>query len=330
MPNYKIIKMTNMSPMHIGLGRDSYDVSAGTLHSDTITAALAAIRAVQGKTEDLKQFLESFALSSAFPYCGDMLFLPKPSGRLNVTVSGLDEKDYRKLLKKVKFIAHTLWTRIVSGDAVEVNRLQLHGEYLLEQPTPSFEPPMKSVINQRVAVPRTDGEDAKPFAFEWTFFRPKCGLFCLLDAPQTIADEVVSLFEELGEQGLGSDRNVGGGHFGVNTESELEIPQIEGANSTMALSMFIPQQDEVESLNVGSSRFQLAKRGGFIAGSSLDSVRHLRKNAIHMFTAGSVFNCVETLKGKVVDLRPQWKDGDLHPVYRSGKALSINIKTSWL
>ena len=287
MPNYKIIKMTNMSPMHIGLGRDSYDVSAGALYSDTLTAALASLRALRGKDGDLKQFLESFALSSAFPYCGDTLFLPKPSGRINVEVEGIEKAE------------------------------------------DNFLSPMVSMINQRVAVPREDCKNADPFAFEWTYFRKDCGLYCLLDASSDVASEVEDLFNELGEQGIGSDRNVGGGHFGVDAKGNFEMPDMADANGTMLLSMYIPTEQELTSLNVETSRYQLIKRGGYIAGSSNDNLRHLRKNAIYMFTAGSVFNGVAPIDGKVIDLRPAWKDSDLHPVYRSGRALSINIKTDW-
>ena len=330
MPNYKIIKMTNMSPMHIGLGRDSYDVSAGALHSDTLTAALASVRALRGKDGDLKQFLESFALSSAFPYCGDTLFLPKPSGRINVEVEGMEEKDYRKLLKKVTYVASTIWKKLINGDKLFIARDQLQGQYLIEKAEDNFLSPMVSMINQRVAVPREDCKNADPFAFEWTYSRKDCGLYCLLDASSDVASEVENLFYELGEQGIGSDRNVGGGHFGIDTTNTFEMPEVPDADGTMLLSMYIPAQHELAKLNVETSRYQLLKRGGYIAGSSSDNLRHLRKNTVHMFTAGSVFNCIEQLNGKVVDLRPQWKDGDLHPVYRSGKAFSINIKTDWL
>ena len=330
MLNYKIIKMTNMSPMHIGLGRDSYDVSAGALHSDTLTAALASVRALSGKDGDLKQFLESFALSSAFPYCGNTLFLPKPSGKINVEVEGMEEKDYRKLLKKVAYVASTLWQKLINGEKLLIARNQLQGQYLLEKPEDNFLSPMVSMINQRVSVPRKDNEDATPFAFEWTYFREGCGLYCLLDAESDVASEVEDLFNELGEQGIGSDRNVGGGHFGIDTTKTIEMPEVLDSDGTMLLSMYIPTGQELTKLNVETSRYQLLKRGGYIAGSSSDNLRHLRKNTVYMFTAGSVFNCVEHLNGKVVDLRPQWKDGDLHPVYRSGKALSINIKTDWL
>lgn len=335
MATLRLIRLTAMSPLHIGIGRDTYDVAAPALHSDTLSAALAAIRAVQGKVDDLQQFLDSFALSSAFPYAvkGDKttLFMPKPAGKLNVAVKGLEEKDYRKSLKKVKFIALPIWRQLVAGDALQVEQDQLHGAYLLDKADSEFTPPMKSVVSHRVAVPREDNKDAEPFAFEWTFFKDdeheKSGLFCLLHADSDeVADEVTELFSELGEQGIGSDRNVGGGHFNIATE-QFEFVNCAGANATMLLSSYIPTEEELTMLDVINSRYQLIKRGGFISGSNDDQWRHLRKNTIYMFTAGSTFNTLQPLKGKVVDLRPAWND-NLHHVWRSGKPLAINIKTT--
>ncbi len=330
MPDYRIIKMTHMSPMHIGLGRDSYDVSAGALHSDTLSAALASLRALRGHDDDLLHFLDSFALSTAFPYSGETYFMPKPIGKLAISVRGMEEREYRKQLKKIAYVSLPIWSMLAMGHTIVVERDQLHGRYLLDRPSSTFVAPMTSHIGQRVSVPREDDQNASPFAFEWTFFNQESGLYCLLDVNGSdIADEVIALFEELGEHGLGSDRNVGGGHFTVDASQTLSLPAVTDANAVMLLSMYIPQEDELATLNVSRSRYQLCRRGGYISGSSVDSLRHLRKNTVYMFTSGSLFNCTHSLCGKVVDLRPQWKDGNLHPVYRSGKAFSINIKTDW-
>lgn len=330
MPNYRIIKMTHLSPLHIGLGRDSYDVSAGVLHSDTLTAALASVRALRGQDDGLLQFLDSFALSTAFPFAGETYFLPKPIGKLDVSVRGQEERQYRKRLKKIAHIALPIWNELAMGHTVEVESDQIQGHYLLDKPSASFVAPMTSQLIQRVSVPREDSQDSEPFAFEWTFFNQGCGLYCLLETTSDdIANEVISLFEDLGEHGVGSDRNVGGGHFTVDASQTISLPDITDPNAVMLLSMYIPREEELAPLNIGMSRYQLARRGGYISGSTVDELRHLRKNTVYMFTAGSLFNSTPTLCGKVVDLRPQWKDGDLHPVYRSGKALTINIKTEW-
>lgn len=326
MAQFTVIKFTNMSPLHIGMGRDTYDVSDTTLQADTLTAALAAMRAQNGKSADVKEFLESFTLSSAFPYSGDTIFLPKATGKLAVTVKGRKEEEYRKRLKKVKYVALLLWLQLASGATIEVEEAQLQGEYLTDKASGEFKEFTKKVMTQRVMVSRA-GQDAVPFTFMWQFFAPGAGLYCLLQCnDEQRRQEIVALFRELGEQGVGSDRNVGGGHFGID-ESRLDLPAVEEANAIMTLSTFIPTRDEVSQLNLSVAKYQLLRRGGFMAGSENASLRHLRKNTVYMFAPGAVFPCAASVQGKVVDLKPRWNAPGLHPVYRSGRVMIFPIKT---
>ena len=314
-----------MSPMHIGLGRDSYDVAAPALHSDTIIAALAALKAQSGNADGIKALMEQVAVSSAFPYAGGELFLPKPCGRLAVTVRGKKEEQYRKKLKKVRFVSRELWQSLVAGNSVEVDENQLHGQFLLQTPVDSFTAPMVHATRQRVQV-GAEGEDAKPFTFDWTFFRPECGLYCLLDCPAEVLNEVKDLFALLGDEGIGSDRSVGGGHFEVEFHA-IGLKEVDGANATMLLSMCLPAEDDLKDIDLEVSRFEFVQRGGFMAGSSVDGYRHLRKKSIMMFAPGSVFAGVHTLSGKVENLCPDSVDGEVHPVFRGGRPICFPIKT---
>ena len=70
-----IIKFKNLTPLHIGTGKENYDFSSSVLHSDTLSAALASLRAQKGKSSDIESFLMSFAISSAFPYFGELLLV---------------------------------------------------------------------------------------------------------------------------------------------------------------------------------------------------------------------------------------------------------------
>lgn len=324
MSRYTIIKFTNMTPLHLGMGRDTYDVAAPMLHSDTIASALAAIRVIEGKKDGVKEFMESFAVSSAFPYAGTDFFLPKPCGRLAVSVKGKAPEAYRKMLKKVRFVATTLWERLAAGQHVEVEDSQIHGAYLLDRPNPDFKNPMTDTLNQRVMVPRSAG-DSKPFSFNWTFFGQGCGIYCIIKSDPETRKELLELFIKLGQYGIGSDRTVGGGHF-VAVPIEVELPDVKDGNATMLLSMYIPTKDEFLSLNLNESKFELVQRGGFMAGSSHDHLKHLRKNSISMFLPGSTFIGQCNLKGSVVDLRPEWNSSDMHHVYRSGRPVSLTIK----
>ena len=315
-----------MTPLHIGTGKENYDYSSSDLHSDTLSAALAAIKVQTSDGGNLKSFMESFVVSSAFPFVGERYFLPKPHGRIDVRVTDADEYIVRKKLKKLRFIEAGLWNNLITGEKLTIQSNQLKGSFLLSDSSDFNIPaPYKSQVNQRVSVPREDGKDAEPFFFEWTYFDANSGLYCLLDASEEVENELIQLFKQLGESGLGTDRNVGGGKFEVET-TKLSIGEVLSADSVMLLSLFIPTEEELHKLDLVHADYDLLKRGGYIAGSQESDFRHLWKKTIYMFNTGSVFPTTSFLEGKVVDLRPDWNDERMHPVFRSGKPFVVPIK----
>lgn len=323
--DYNVIKLTHLSPTHIGTGKENYDFSDQDLHSDTLSAALAAIRAQTGNDKEICNFLESFRISSAFPFKGNRYFLPRIAGRINVKVKGEDEHLYRKRLKGIRFIELPLWSRLANGETVEVENEQLQRDILVCG-TDEFSPVSKSGIVQRVSVPRFGEADAEPFFFEWKFYSPDSGLFCITDAAGDTLEELVSLFKKLGENGIGTDKNVGGGKFDVEVSTiSLEVP--EDGDKRALLSLYIPDPKELDNIDLSNSRYSMILRNGYIAGSSDTKFRHLRKKSVYMFNEGSVLQCASDISGKVVDLRPDWNDSSLHSVFRSGRAFSIPIIT---
>jgi CRISPR type III-A-associated RAMP protein Csm4 len=326
MSQYRIIKFTHLTSLHIGTGKENhYDFSASDLHSDTLSAALAALRAQQGKSNDTEAFLNSFTLSSAFPFWDNTFFLPKLQGKVPVTIAGKEENEYRKQLKKLKYIDIDLWNELASGKPLTVEVSQLHNDNFLLKVDSDFETPYKSQVNQRVSVPRAENQDAEPFFFNWTYYHPKSGLYCITDAQGEKFDEILSLFKLLGETGIGTDRNVGGGKFEVE-QSVLDLPDIPDANHTVLLSLYIPKEEEITQLNLHSSRYELLLRGGYLSGSEIEEFRHLRKRSIYMFNVGSLFSTTAALEGKTVDLKPEWNDDRMHSVYRSGRPFCLPVK----
>lgn len=320
-----IIKLKNISPIHIGTGNENYDFSSSWLHSDTISSALASIRVSYFGKNDVENFISSFAVSSMFPYIGDCYFLPKPQGRLNIT-SDAEEYTYRKKLKTINFIEKSLWQDVVSGKEIKIEEEQIQGGYLLPKNiVKQFEKPLLSQVNQRVAVPRGAG-DAEPFFFEWTYFREDAGLYCIVECAESMVKEIEELFKQLGEVGLGTDKNVGGGKFDVELLSMSIAQDAPSANRTMLLSLYIPTEEELQELNISESTYAIQQRGGYISGSVKDQIRHLRKKSVYMFDVGSVFNNTQKLQGKVVDLQPNYNSEDIHPVYRSGKPITVQIR----
>ena len=324
--SYHIIKLTFHTPLHIGLGKDNYDFSSSELHADALTAALASVRATNGKTEDLEKFLQSFTLSSAFPFHKEEYFLPKPVGRIPVKVKNQEETAYRKGLKGIKFIEKSIWEQMMKGEEVTVEQEQIQGDFLVNGKK-GFEKPYQHQISQRVAVCRNEDEDALPFFFDWTYFNQDCGFYCLTDAKGDLFSELVNLFSELGENGIGSDRNVGGGHFTVTTAT-LDLSVCSDAQHLMLLSPYIPTVEEHQKLNWTDSKFNMILRGGYMAGSNDECCRHLWKRSVYMVNEGSILTGIQQIKGKVVDLSPQetTEIKSPHPVYRSGRPFYLPVK----
>ena len=154
----------------------------------------------------------------------------------------------------------------------------------------------------------------------------KVTLTTLLRAFGLSSDEdILALFKQLGEVGLGTDKNIGGGKFEIEV-AQLSISEVNTANAIMLLSLFIPTEKELPRLNLPNSRYELLQRGGYIAGSQDVMFRHLRKKSVYMFNIGSVFSTTIPIRGRVIDLRPDWQDKQLHPVFRSGKPFVVPIK----
>lgn len=318
--------MYNLSPLHIGTGRENYDSSASELHSDTLSSALAAVGVETGMSGNVEDFLTSFSMSSAFPFYRDIFFLPKPQGLLNVVVEDAEESEFRKKLKKVKYVEQNLWKQIVTGATPCISKSQIQGVFIVPKDE-CIEPLSNSQVMQRVSVSRDGTKDAEPFYFEWNYFNKDAGLYCLTDAKEHVLKLISQLFVQLGENGIGTDKNIGGGKFEVEIANELfSFGEPKDAKRRMSLSLFIPTEDELDGLLDGSPRYSLLLRGGYMAGSSVEEFRHLRKKMVYAFGEGSVFETTKPLVGKLVDLRPDWNDIRIHPVYRSGRALTLKIK----
>lgn len=316
--------MCNISPIHIGTGRENYYMAASELHSDTISSALAATGAITGKCNDIKEFISSFVISSAFPFYGKYYFLPKIQGRLNISVRDAEEYEYRKKLKKIRYIETSLWSELASGKKLDINSSQIQGQFLVPDNV-ALGVIERSQITQRVKVSRTADKDSEPFFFDWHYFSKEAGLYCITDAKGECLNTILDLFTVLGETGFGTDKSVGGGKFDVETDA-LFYSEPHDANKSVLMSLYIPTEDELKEILNNNCSYSLILRGGYMAGSDNPEFRHLRKKMIYAFGTGSVFETSKNLVGRVVDLQPAWNDDKMHPVYRSGKALAFRIK----
>jgi CRISPR type III-A-associated RAMP protein Csm4 len=194
----------------------------------------------EGNSENIISFLDSFTLSDAFPFYKNRYFMPMIHGNKNISLEGKKEFEYRKKLKNIDYVDFVLWQKIILGEKITVNENQIQNNYLIAEPSENIII-YKSQVNQRVSVPRSDFQDASPFYFNWHYFHNEAGLFCLIDAKKDIMDEIVPLFKKLGECGIGTDKNIGGGKFEVETES-ISIDFPSDADQTLLLSVLFQRK----------------------------------------------------------------------------------------
>ncbi len=338
---YPIFKLHFLSPLHLSKGKDDYDASEQMLRSDKIKAAILADglllyneakRKVEGKGE-MENFLDDFFISSAYPFYKDEYFFPKPLCPIWFEMAAsLGEANQKKSIKKIQFIGQSLFQKILLGEVhhIEENEVLDNGKMISQQFANEKEPskiqPIKSFLQQRVAIPKYGSEeDSMPFYTERLFFRENAGLFFLVKegASEAVLKKLKGILSFIGDNGIGTDTSVGNGRFTVE-QSTVSLNIANNADAQMALSLYCPKDGELNNSMLAKSAYQLIKRGGWIASSPYVDNRTKRKKTVYMFTEGSVFPN-QKLVGEIHDLRPSV--AKQHPVYRDGRAIFIPLKT---
>lgn len=316
--------------LHLGQGTDFYDRSNSVLHSDTIYAALMSLAAQLGMDPSEQP---AYVLSSAFPYAerGEdnfEYFFPR------IVLPEIDYAEHdskpRKTLKNLKWLSQSLFEKSINGQSFprfEELKDQFVDGFLFDKVATMASLPFTKHVSQRVKVSRIEGEDALPYYVEGLFFKKGCGFFLLADCDQSTAQWLETMLKLLGESGIGTDRNVGYGHFDLERSSlGLNLPENPDAISN--LSLYIPQDKaELEGL-LGLSKLhvhRLIERGGWI---STEPFQTIRKHSISMFEVAGIYAPVADgvqLMGASIDLAPTGLGVD-HKVMRCGKAIFIPIK----
>ena len=110
-------------------------------------------------------------------------------------------------------------------------------------------------------------------------------------------DEIERIFNFIGENGFGKDKNTGKGHFKVESiEERIDLPEWENPNSFMTLSSFIPAKTDPTK-----GYYRVLKKHGKLGGMYAQG--NPFKRPLLMFQAGSVF-FDETVKSNYGSLLP--------------------------
>jgi CRISPR-associated protein Csm4 len=325
----EIAKLYFTSPLHLSKGKSVLDESFDVLHADTLKSALFVCALELGLTtgDDAKSFLESFTISSAFPFVEKELFFPKPEWISKTLTDSLAEDDKKKF-KKIHFIGQTSFEAMLDGTLNALDN-QCFKEIKYYTASPIIEnQPYKSETVQRVVVNRTGEEEPTTFYTERLYFTEGCGLYFIINVPDAKRDIINAALRLLGDNGIGSDKSVGNGQFEFKGFEPFDFKQAKDAKHQIAMSLYCPTEKEIkDEAFLNDSAYSLIKRGGYIANPDNFNHSTLRKKSIVMFTEGSVFPSSKILVGDVKDLKPDMPTVE-HSIWRDGRALFLpyNLK----
>lgn len=305
-----IVKLRFSAPVHFGEGRladSSYTCDAATLFSAFFIEAIRL-----GCSDNLMDAVQSgnFAISDAFPFIDNILYLPKPMmspGFLNKAKwhAGQDLRE-GKAYKELKYIP-----------------LDFYGDYFLGNLDPLFELECfelgVSSLQTKVNLSRKDKRDADPYHVGSYTFHENAGLYFIWEG----SFDFEPILEQLQFSGLGGKRTSGYGRFGYSILAEdpfgsMDMQVSESPNKVL-LATALPAEEELTDELLEGARYSLVRKGGFVQ-SATHSSSPQKKCDLHMFSAGSMF--YNTFKGKVFDVSAT---PNTHPVYRYGHALWLEV-----
>jgi CRISPR-associated protein Csm4 len=312
-------------------------------------AILSAWKMLDSNLAELYFQEPPFLLSSCFPFFEHQTpehhnspdchyFLPRPVMDKAVKLKP-QYLEFNKKIKKIEWLKLSIWEKVVKGDwnwnhdfCEKDKEYTIIENNLLLPKINNFPEHFKLFYNEenaRVAINRLTGQvaDGQLFDFARVHYREqetekqkiKTGLYFLanIDAKQQKIFEAALCL--LGDTGIGADRSSGHGLFNWDKEL-LEIQEPE--HIAMSLSLVSPNKEhDMQGDWLEGSAYDLAKRGGWIAGTSY------RKKTIRMFTEGSSFQ--KQLKGDVKDVTPDIeKDVDIekilnYRIYRDGRGFFV-------
>ena len=272
------------------------------LRSDTLFGLIAwGIRTLWGKDELLKM-LDAFndgnipfLISSAFPFRKKdsnrtIYFFPKPIVKppeINVAHYDVEDMQKYKKYKKLRFIPHDLFNRLINGECSEKDILREKcGANLSQEEYFEEVHIMHNVINRLTA---TTGEGGLYYTQE--YFPRDSGLFFLMDIrKEYYVEKVKAVWRLFNDTGMGGDVSIGKGLFDIRMEEAdfLKIPDV--GNAMVTLSLYFPQKEEREAYreNPGAIWYEIDRRKGRVGGK-LFKTGSFWKEAVNVFREGSTF-----------------------------------------
>lgn len=319
---------------------DSYEAPLPLLRADSLKSALLA--AALPLFPELREpatseaWLAGFTLSSGFPFATGLqgqveYFFPKPQLHLPA-IEGLKQEEAGKPTKKIAWLGQRYFEQLLRDEGQSIATAHLHdGGRFVSEKLAAATVVTRPHQQPHVFVPRGGGLDAVPYYTESLYFGPGAGLwFGVAYAPATeatVRPRVEAALRLLTDQGLGTDKHLGRGHFTAQADTLiLSVPA--APTHWLNLGPWCPTRAALppERLAAVHTAYGLTRHGGYLASPAQEDLVRLRKKSVYMFDEGSVFGRLpgeaDPPAGALHDLQPA--DFVLgHPVWRDGRPLWV-------
>ena len=311
--------------------REDYASGNFMIHSDTLYAAIFFAWNRLGKPEWIPNGLNpqpSFTISSLFPYFQNTYFLPRPFYTPEADRDSIDNTSIRKSIKKAAWVDTVIFEELLNDIVpkyIESNNFK--DIFWSSQPFSTATSFITSQIVPRVSISRVPGEDTRIFYIEKFYFQKEAGLYFLVQFDNVSEKlQLEAALHFLGDEGIGTDRNIGHGKFTFSEQPVFQINCKKQHGLAVNLGLFCPENKTLFSgmLDHSSIGYDLMKRGGWLS----EPYQTWRKKSVYMLREGSVLQLKENLKffalGENVNVNPDTVPVN-HPVWRCGKTIFLSF-----
>lgn len=341
------LKLVPKSPFHLGQRGVGIEETEPLARSDTIFSTLCHCWLMLYGERELEallgRFLEGeppFLLSSAFPYAGEVHFLPMP-----VSLA-------RNELRRTSFVSTGIWRALLEGEEpehlfVQGRTLWLTRDELEMMPKGMVDEDKLADLHRqkaRLGASEVGKEERSVCYYIWRrgevphvavdrassssevfqegdiYFSEGCGMYILTDLrDEGEREKLLACFRLMGDEGLGGERSSGRGWFSLEFGEE-EVPEGRGELVT-ALSLVNPKDgEEVRTLLCGKASYRIELRRGWIYSPR---ARNLYKKGVWMLAEGSVLGRTQGPPGRLVKVLG--REVAPHDVYKYGFGLTIGL-----